>query len=608
MPTLIELFKNRQLPSQGGQTAKEAYDIRDANKIQLSSSSPVINGTTIKALNKLRSGNNSPFSETVLEQETTGIRALGKLSQPLLYGAETLRISTRTTKALTDMKASFTEGGDGVTDGLLGGLISKVSNIATKVNKFLGIPQLATPTYVKNQKQLQSINSIQGKNDADYAHTLIQIQTDAKGKGIGGLLAGVLGGQLTNPDQLKKKLISGAIGLAKGFLREKLIGGLTPSQNQLGYDDIPIFKNGVLEVRNYGSSTDRLGNGSLKKENNALNAEGMTYQTTLRLTEGPKIDSHKKFKKATDRFNPEYIAKFYTDPTKSEDTGGIISRQPVNSLGVKLNKEISGPAKIKADGSPRRRAKISDEQKKAKKDDIVNNSDSSKGARYNNSSFGIALNKKGAYDIKPDVTSVDDLDSIVLKFESVKQNKAVNFVSTITGLGESFSPGWSSNKFIGNPFNFYTYEGIERSVSFSFKVFSLNPSEHKIAWGKLNFLTSLVYPQAYEGEAGYITAPFLKLTIGDMYKRKEGFIESLSYGIDDSTPWNTEDTYESVGGEINTKGYRLPRIINVETTFKFIETRNNTEKGKYPFSLESQNVASEPAAASNGSSVFNNLA
>ena len=154
---------------------------------------------------------------------------------------------------------------------------------------------------------------------------------------------------------------------------------------------------------------------------------------------------------------------------------------------------------------------------------------------------------------------------------------------------ESFSPGWNSNKFIGNPFNFYTYEGIERSVSFSFKIFSLNPKEHKIAWSKLNFLTSLVYPQTYEGEAGYITAPFLKLTIGDMYKRKEGFIESLSYGIDDSTPWNTEDVYDSVDGEVDTKGYRLPRIINVETTFKFIETRNNTETGKYPFSLESQN-------------------
>lgn len=578
MPTLEQLFNERALPSQGGQTAKEAYDIRDANKIQLSSNSPVINGTTIKALNKLRSGNNSPFSETVLEQETTGIRALGKLSQPLLYGAETLRISTRTTKALTDMKASFTEGGDGVTDGLLGGLISKVSNIATKVNKFLGIPQLATPTYVKNQKQLQSINSIQGKNDADYAKTLIQIQTDAKGKGIGGLLAGVLGGQLTNPDQLKKKLISGALGLAKGFLRKKLIGGLTPSQNQLGYDDIPIFKNGVLEVRNYGSSKERLGEAGLMKENNALNARGMTYQTTFRLTQGPTIDSYKKFKIDTDRFNPEYIKKFYDDPNKSKETGGIISRQPPNSDGVNLNKLISGP---------NRRAKISDEQKTKKQADIANNIDVNKGARYNKSSFGIALNKKAPYEIKEGDTKVDDLDSIVLKFESVKQNKAVNFVSTITGLGESFSPGWSSNKFIGNPFNFYTYEGIDRSVSFSFKVFSLNPNEHKIAWSKLNFLSSLVYPQAYEGDAGYITAPFLKLTIGDMYRRKEGFIESLSYGIDDSTPWNTEDKYESVNGKtVNTQHYRLPRIINVETTFKFIETRNNTEAGNYPFTLE----------------------
>lgn len=575
MPTLIELFKNRELPSQGGQTAKAAYDIRDANKIQLSSSSPVINGTTMKALNKLRSGNNSPLSETVLEQETTGIRALGTLSQPLLYGAETLRITARTTKILTDMKAS-SNGGDNETDGLLGGLISKVSKVATQASKFLGIPQSATPTYVKNLQTLQPINSIQGKNDADYAAKLIQIRNDAKGTGVGGLLAGVLGGQLTNPDQLKKKLISGALGLAKGFLRKKLIGGLTPSQNQFGYDDIPTFKNGVLEVRNYGSSKERLGNAALKNENGALNARGMNYSTTFDLKVGPDTDTYEKFLKSTDRFNPEYISKFYTDPTKSEDTGGIISRQPVNSLGVDLNKLIS---------APKRRAKISDEEKKAKKEDIVNNSDSNKDARYNNSSFGIALNKKGVYDIKQDDTSVDDLDSIVLKFESVKQNKAVNFVSTITGLGESFSPGWNSNKFIGNPFNFYTYDGIERSVSFSFKIFSLNPSEHKIAWGKLNFLTSLVYPQSFEGDAGYIAAPFLKLTIGDMYKRKEGFIESLSYGIDDSTPWNTEDEYDSVDGTIPSKGYKLPRIINVETTFKFIEQRSSVEGNSYyPFS------------------------
>ena len=95
----------------------------------------------------------------------------------------------------------------------------------------------------------------------------------------------------------------------------------------------------------------------------------------------------------------------------------------------------------------------------------------------------------------------------------------------------------------------------------------------------------MVYPQSFEGEAGYIAAPFLKLTIGDMYKRKEGFLESLSYSIEDTTPWNTEDEYESVEDTIPFKGYRLPRIINVDTTFKFIEQRSSVEGNSYyPFS------------------------
>ena len=86
MPTLEELFKDRALASQGGQTAQEAYDIRNGNNIPLSSNSPIINGSTMKALNALRRSNGSTLEETVFEQEPTGIRVLGTLSQPLLYG------------------------------------------------------------------------------------------------------------------------------------------------------------------------------------------------------------------------------------------------------------------------------------------------------------------------------------------------------------------------------------------------------------------------------------------------------------------------------------------------------------------------------------------
>ena len=574
MPTLEQLFNERALPSQGGQTAKEAYDIRDANKIQLSSNSPVINGTTMKLVNKLRSSNNSPLSETVLEQETTGIRVLGTLSQPLLYGPEMGRIALRETLPLGEMKLA--------TSGLLpSGPIGKAfKSVTSFARKTLKIPSLATPTYTLSDGTLESQDQIQ-KN---YGRTLRNIKDSADGGLLGQFLKGGIG-SLTDPNQLKSKVISGALGLAKGFLRDKLIGGGSTPQTDFDYDGLPSAKEGVKLIRNYGSKNEAPGkiyygtpSGLFKSFLAPIfnNVFGSKYLTTIKVTAKDKIDTHEKFLSSTNRQTP-----IFTEKTTEErrEEGGIIAKIPFPKLD--LNKEIS---------KPKRTSKISDlEKEKKNKTSDYNNIES----KYGESSFGNVINQTGVYVIgeepKRDNKTPDELDSIVLKFESVKQNKAVNFLSTITGLGESFSPGWNSNKFIGNPFNFYTYEGIERSVSFSFKIFSLNPKEHKIAWSKLNFLTSLVYPQTYEGEAGYITAPFLKLTIGDMYKRKEGFIESLSYGIDDSTPWNTEDEYESLEGKIDTKGYRLPRIINVETTFKFIETRNNTETGKYPFSLESQN-------------------
>ena len=589
MPTLIELFSNRQLPSQGGQTAKEAYDIRDANKIQLSSSSPVINGTTMKLVNKLRSSNDSPLSETVLEQEVTGVRVLGTLSQPLLYGAELGRLVTRTTAPLGEMKLD--------TSGLLpSGPIGKVfKSVRTFATKTLGIPTLVTPTYTKNfsdpiNGSLEKTNNIQ----KDYETVLDTIKKSGNGSLLGRLLKGGLG-SLNNPNELKAKVIGEALKFGKGLLRKKLIGGGgKPSENNFDFETNGDYEKGVKVVRNYGPKKDNLSfsaSGLLsqasilgKTSGNYFDADGATYSSFFK----PKINIEFKGGSTIGGAFIPFIS--FTTQTKANEVEenldfGLAKQSPFPTLNV--NRDGEGKIIKYSSELPIRKAKLSKFEKQ-KKLDTIKNLDTITNTRYNPSSFGISLNKKSPYEIKEDDTSVDDLDSIVLKFESVKQNKAVNFVSTITGLGESFSPGWSSNKFIGNPFNFYTYEGMERSVSFSFKVFSLNPEEHKIAWDKLNFLTSLVYPQSYEGEAGYIAAPFLKLTIGDMYKRKEGFIESLSYGIDDSTPWNTEDEYESLGGTIDTKGYRLPRIINVETTFKFIETRNNTETGKYPFTLESQ--------------------
>jgi hypothetical protein len=71
-----------------------------------------------------------------------------------------------------------------------------------------------------------------------------------------------------------------------------------------------------------------------------------------------------------------------------------------------------------------------------------------------------------------------------------------------------------------------------------------------------------------------------------MYKNKECFIESLSFEIDDNTPWEVGLNPIKNGnriGEVNDKGittnWKLPTIVNVNTTIKFIETQG-TVAGK----------------------------
>ena len=189
---------------------------------------------------------------------------------------------------------------------------------------------------------------------------------------------------------------------------------------------------------------------------------------------------------------------------------------------------------------------------------------------------GKSLVSKYKIDTKSDgvnqlaVGSEDDaLDVAPLKFKSIAGGKTVQFRPTISGLSETLSPSWDSNKFVGNPFSYHTYSGIERSISFNFKVFSLNLDEHKIAWDKLNFLTGLVYPQYYFDNSS-VAPPFIQFTLGDLYKNKYSFIDSLSYTFDDSTPW-----------EIDEKNFRLPMVIDVAVGLKFLESRGNTSGKKF---------------------------
>lgn len=204
------------------------------------------------------------------------------------------------------------------------------------------------------------------------------------------------------------------------------------------------------------------------------------------------------------------------------------------------------------------------------------------------------LNEKTTYTtngplVLADGTLLDDYDFITLKFKSRATGEAANFRATVTGITENVSPSWDTNKFIGSPFNYYTYSSIERSVSFNFKVYSTTPLQHVAAWQRINFLTGLTYPQGYNGP--YVTPPFVVFTLGSLYKNKDAYIESLSYTMDDTAGWEIgsigvgEYAKIQINGDTTImKNYKCPIVVDVSITLKFVETSNDTiNKNFYGF-------------------------
>jgi len=197
-----------------------------------------------------------------------------------------------------------------------------------------------------------------------------------------------------------------------------------------------------------------------------------------------------------------------------------------------------------------------------------------KGMRNGSDELNRIVQYESADGLKPsgrdvNLPTLKSLDLVELKFWSVAKQAAVNFRATLTGITETISPTWDTQKFVGNPFNFYTYSNIERSINFAFKIYALNADELKACWQKINFLTNLTYPQGYAGNIA-VVPPFIRFTLGSMHVNKEAFISDLSYEIPDDAPWEIDA--EGLGmGE-----YILPKILNVTMTLKLVETVGST--------------------------------
>ena len=441
--------------------------------------------------------------ERRLEEEVTGLRILATTTSPFIYGTDIIKFTTKTRGIVDDMKG----GAGGVTNsGILGTFLNKAENLGKNVLSKLGIklPEKLIPSRIVLDKDF-----IREGGEYNTMVTLANLKSQSGGNLLGNLLGGLSG----RPNE--NQLIGSALDLGKKKLNNLLLG--SPSQAAVNfakaggvlYDSVAPYSKVVSFYLNEDAIDIR--NDLSTKYNN------YEYKHNPAVNKSPALPSTNTILVQNVIKNKK--TRFTADPNRL--IRGIEVKRAMYPTSDYLNKQVSYPSTT------------------GLKNDLI-----------------------------PDTErQLDDYDFVTLKFWSLAKKAAVNFRATISGLSETLSPSWDSNKFIGNPFNFYTYNGIERSLTFSFKVYSLSYDEHVAAWQRLNFLTSLTYPQEYSTNT--VSPPFIKFTLGDMFRNKEAFIDSLTYSIDDNSPWD-------IGIDTETKNWKLPKIVNVDITLKLVETKQST--------------------------------
>jgi hypothetical protein len=155
-------------------------------------------------------------------------------------------------------------------------------------------------------------------------------------------------------------------------------------------------------------------------------------------------------------------------------------------------------------------------------------------------------------------------DLITFYFEDGEEGTNVMpFRCTMTGYSDSFTPGWDRIDIMGRPDGAYLYTTFERSVSFNFTVAALSRSEMIPMWRKLNYLSTYTMPD-FNGSARP-SGPFMRISIGSLFKNTPGFISSLTYTVPDDTNWDIAEDAKT-----NKNAKQLPMVVDVAMSFTVV--------------------------------------
>ena len=157
-------------------------------------------------------------------------------------------------------------------------------------------------------------------------------------------------------------------------------------------------------------------------------------------------------------------------------------------------------------------------------------------------------------------------DFIKFKFYDIVNKRNIIFRAILSGISDSITPEWTGTRYIGRPDQVWVYQGVDRSVSFTFDVYPKTKQEFPVLIEKLNYLIGLCYPSYHSSR---MIPPFINFTLGDMFVSTPGFLNSLSLEVDDIGTWEIE------------QGLQFPKHISCQCEFKYIGNHPQTSDGKH---------------------------
>ncbi len=524
------------------------------------------------------------------EQELTGIRVKSavELNNPLIYGNEATRIALRTTPIKDKMEdtSKSPDRGDGGLIGaglgaITGGRVNSLTDARDKVNNLLS-DKLGIPIKQIPSRYYTKLGDTPLK---DYESTIADLVSGGKGSGV---FRNLRGG---NPKTIGQQAAGALLQEAKNKVRNALFKNNPFSKEQSDSKKVEKVVPKIYDKKSTYSETNKGTAGST--DGTSLAEKGTDSKN---LTEDGSQDTNVgRYTSTEQQLGNLRVGKSFVQVTGLDEQGNQVKIEPGENDGVNPKTK---PEKIKFTKDENYTSTFTD------KKDLIFAED---GKGFGNGTD--IINASGIYDggtgAETDLSKfeLDKKDFIPLYFRNIVTGETVHFRGTITGLSETVSPSWGSGKFSGNPFSYHTYESIERTVAFNFTIYPMNSFELANNWSKIEFLTSLTYPLGYQsGQIGSVRAPIIYFTMGDLYKDKVCFIDSLQYTIPDNSNWQLDgktkaegeketdgDYLDRVGSSKSdtSKGYKLPHLVEVATTLKFIEQRNNTEDRTKLYSFKS---------------------